>query len=105
MTRYKGQRIGAYADRWKIPPADPVARALADARRKDGRTQAELVKDLGIKLSTLAHYETGRRPVPWHLWARLTEELPQLLELEAQPDWPSRGWHSVVKILADDRSL
>lgn len=99
MVREHGDRIGAYQSTWFGEPDDPVARAIKAARRKDRRTQEELAEDIGIKRSRLAQYETGRRRVPWHLWGRLTEELPALAELEAHPAWPRRFPEQVVSIV------
>ena len=99
LGRRTGTRVGAYSASY-YPPENPVAKALGDARRKDDRTQAELAEDLGIKRSRYAHYENGRRPIPWDLWGRLTEELPALAKLEVEAHWPSRSSERVVRMAA-----
>ncbi len=48
---------------------------IAEIRQRSFITQAELAEKLGIKRTTLSHYETGRRRVPVSLLVPIKDAL------------------------------
>lgn len=56
-------------------PLDHDPEALAWARKKDGRTQGDLARAVGISIGHMSEIEKGSRNAPPHLITKLAEAL------------------------------
>jgi len=78
ITRLGGQIVDETGDTVTIPPipeSERVGRMLKGLRLREGLTQKELAKALGVPQSHISAYEKNKRPIP----AAKAEQLGALL--------------------------
>ena len=78
ITRLGGQIMDEAGDTVTIPPipeSERVGRMLRGLRLREGLTQKELAKTLGVPQSHISAYEKNKRPIP----AAKAEQLAALL--------------------------
>ena len=78
ITRLGGQIVDEAGDTLTIPPmpeSERIGRMLKGLRLREGLTQKELAKALGVPQSHISAYEKNKRPIP----AAKAEQLGMLL--------------------------
>jgi transcriptional regulator with XRE-family HTH domain len=98
VSEARGKITQALIQRKNVPSSDrsfylAFGQRIAEARRAQGSTQAQLAEQLGIAQQTLAHYESGRLRVAVAMLSPLARTLGMSIEelVGERPSSAKRG--------------